>query len=65
MQVTVSATDFDDEKENAPVATFNPNFERKPVVSDQETNTSGLNSSNQLDIDSDTSEFVPTFFKKK
>lgn len=64
MQVTVIATDFDDNNENITAASFNPNFERKPVLSEQETKNFNIDNP-QLDIDSDTSEFVPTFFKKK
>ena len=64
MQVTVIATDFDDNEETISQASFNPNFERKPVLTEQETKNMDLDNP-QLDIDSDTSEFVPTFFKKK
>ena len=65
MQVTVIATEFtENESQPKVVNTFNPNFERKPVLTDTETKNMGLDDT-QLNIDSDTSEFVPTFFKKK
>ena len=43
---------------------FNPNFERKPIVTEVTENGIDL-TEDQLSIDSDTSEFVPTFFNKK
>ena len=61
MQVTVIATDFDEEKIKEEASTFDPNFERKPVVNNE--NIDGKET--QLSIDSDASIFVPTFFKKK
>ena len=62
MQVTVIATDFDKDKiDESQVNAFDPNFERKPVLQNQ--NIEGKDT--QLSIDSDASIFVPTFFKKK
>ena len=64
MQVTVIATEFSNLSEESTVSTFNPNFERKPVLTDEEAKNIDLDNT-QLNIDSDTSEFVPTFFNKK
>ena len=62
IQVTVIATDFAIGENEVKAASFNPNFERKPLVNE----THGIDlTDNQLNIDSDTTEFVPTFFNKK
>lgn len=64
IQVTVIATEFTNLEETDNTVTFNPNFERKPVVT--EAGESGVDlTENQLSIDSDTTQFVPTFFNKK
>lgn len=64
IQVTVIATDFANNDGSQNVSTFNPNFERKPLVTEVSENGIDL-TENQLNIDSDASEFVPTFFNKK
>ena len=63
IQVTVIATDFTNNDDSQSVSTFNPNFERKPLVTEVSENGIDL-TENQLNIDSDASEFVPTFFNK-
>lgn len=63
IQVTVIATEFTNEDDyNKNTDTFNPNFERKSVDS-----TKSLDEINnpEVNVDSETSEFVPDFFKKK
>ena len=62
IQVTVIATDFSEESIDNNVNTFNPNFERKPVVDKEKQENED---DDQLNIDSETTKFVPTFFKKK
>lgn len=62
IQVTVIATEFTNEDDyNKNTDTFNPNFERKSVDS-----TKSLDEINnpEVNVDSETSEFVPDFFKK-
>lgn len=60
MQVTVIATDFNLENENESAQSFNPNFERKQTMNSKiETDED-----NPLNIEDDSSQFVPTFFKK-
>lgn len=62
IQVTVIATEFTNEDDyNKNTDTFNPNFERKSVDS-----TKSLDEINNpaVNVDSETSEFVPDFFKK-
>ena len=60
IQVTVIATEFDEIADEPSITTFNPNFERKPVNYDEENKED-----EQLSLDSDSSQFIPTFFKKK
>ncbi|MDY2888867.1 MAG: cell division protein FtsZ [Candidatus Caccosoma sp.] len=63
IQVTVIATEFTNEDDYSKTTeTFNPNFERKSVDS-----TKSLDEINnpKIDVESETSEFVPDFFKKK
>lgn len=62
IQVTVIATEFTNEDDYTKTETFNPNFERKSVDS-----TKSLDEINnpKINVDSETSEFVPDFFKKK
>ena len=63
MQVTVIATEFtENESQPKVVNTFNPNFERKPVVTEEEYKKQ--QEEKQITIESHTSEFIPTFFKK-
>ncbi len=62
IQVTVIATDFTNEDDYSNnTEAFNPNFERKSVDS-----TKSLDEINnpKINVDSETSEFVPDFFKK-
>ena len=61
IQVTVIATDFDNNEDKEEV--FDPDFERKPIVKNEEADNVDLGN-DQLTIDSDNSEFVPVFFKK-
>ena len=60
IQVTVIATEFDAIADEPSISTFNPNFERKPVDYKDENKED-----EQLSLDSDSSQFIPTFFKKK
>ncbi len=63
MQVTVIATEFTNATEEVQMPSFNPNFERKPVDLSGKADDP-LDESSTLELDSDTSLYVPTFFKK-
>lgn len=64
LQVTVIATEFLDDEDNTPSVTFDPNFVRKPVVSES-GESDNVFGNPDIDDNSDTSQFVPNFFKKK
>lgn len=63
IQVTVIATDFSNEESTVNNNNdFNPTFERKPIVNEDDIGAYDPNG--QLSIDSDADTLIPTFFKK-
>lgn len=63
IQVTVIATDFKLEAPSSEVKEFNPNFERKPVVVDEQDIQKEIDAS--IEIQDDETDLIPSFFTKK
>ncbi len=63
IQVTVIATEFINVTDEVQMASFNPNFERKPINLSEKIEES-LDNPDSIELDADTSQYVPTFFKK-
>jgi len=64
IQVTVIATEFEDGEDEEVNVAFDPNFQRKPVVS-QEQVRENHELTVEVEAEEKTTEFVPNFFKKK